>query len=344
MGRLPQPLFQGAATANPKSRAAASPEQVQEPARASRALSRLKYQAWPRSCEKAVATRPKVQTATRPQPNHAGPAAAQGGPHHTSHLGKCQVPFGRGKIAALRSGNPVGRIADDAFPALRGENHRLQEVVGMDQGNPMRPPTGNDMNPAAGDRPEDLVGGRIALAKHDRRTKDRDRHLLGPLPGRLLAGQLAPAVVRNRRRGIAFQPGPSRSRGPIAASDETTSRTRRRGLRGTRPGNIGHAFAIDLIKLLDMDRLDQPGQMIDRIVSRHDPAQRLGVGHVAVGPANRQSCQAVEFRRLADQAAYFVPLVQQRPGKVKSDEAACAGNQYFRHSNSNRRFPPSSPG
>ena len=102
-------------------------------------------------------------------------------------------------------------------------------------------------------------------------------------------------------------------------------------MRGTRPGNIGDTFAIDLVKLLDVDRLDQAGQVIDGIVARHDPQQRLGVGHIAVRAANRQPCQAVEFRRLADQAAYFVTLVQQRPGQVKSDKAACAGNQYSRH-------------
>ena len=102
-------------------------------------------------------------------------------------------------------------------------------------------------------------------------------------------------------------------------------------MRGTRPGDIGNTFAIDLVKLLDVQCLDQAGQVVDRVVTRHDPAQRLGVGHVAVSPANRQSCQPVELRRLADQTAYFMPLIQQGPREVKPDEAACARNQYFRH-------------
>lgn len=100
---------------------------------------------------------------------------------------------------------------------------------------------------------------------------------------------------------------------------------------GTCLGNVGDTFAIDLIKLRHMDRLDQSGQVINCVMARHDPAKRLGVGYVTIGAANRQSCQAVEFRRLANQAAYIVTLVEQRPGKVKSDKATCAGNQYFRH-------------
>ncbi len=185
------------------------------------------------------------------------------------------------------------------------------------------------MNPAASDWPKDLAGGLVGLAKYYGWTKNRDRHMLGPMPGRKLAGQLAAAIMRHRRRHVALQSWPLRVRRSHRRQRRDEQQHRRRRLRGTRLGHIGDTFAIDAIEILDMNRLDQAGQMIDRIVARRDPSQRRRVRHVADNPANRQSCQTVQFRRLARQAAHFVALIQQCMDKVKPDEATRAGYEYF---------------
>ena len=225
VGRLPQPLVQGGRHGEPQfaGRGVAGTGPGTSPGLAG--LVEVEIPRLAAKSRKCRGDQTEGPDGNRRQPNHQGPAAAQGCTHHTPHFGKCQVPFGRDKVAALGSGNRVARIAKHPLPSLGGENHRLQEVVGMDQGNPMGPPSGNDMDPKASDRLEDLVGGRIGLAKHDGRTKDCDRHPTGPLPGRLLAGQFAPAVVETGAGGSLSTLGRRGFEGPIAANDETTIRT-----------------------------------------------------------------------------------------------------------------------
>ena len=96
----------------------------------------------------------------------------------------------------------------------------------MDHGKAVRDQPRGHVEAEAGNHAEDGQHRRIRLAEDDRRPHDGDGDRGGQLPRRLLPGQFAPPIVRDRGRRIALAHAAARPiAGPAAASDETATST-----------------------------------------------------------------------------------------------------------------------
>ena len=69
----------------------------------------------------------------------------------------------------------------------------------------------------------------VARPVHDGRADDHGRDLVGELAHRLLTGQLAAAVERDRGRGLLLAPGTARNRGPRGRQRRAVHEPRRSG-------------------------------------------------------------------------------------------------------------------
>lgn len=100
------------------------------------------------------------------------------------------------------------------FAPLRRGQKSVQQIVHMNQREAAVVPTGHDMNAPAPDRPEHLKHRSIARTEHHRRPHDRGWNNAGMFGRCPLAGQFAPAVVRDRLGRIILHPRAIRRAGP----------------------------------------------------------------------------------------------------------------------------------
>ena len=153
----------------------------------------------------------------------------------------------------------AGRLQPAA--ALGRQDHQVDQVVGMDDGEAVRGQAGGKVKAEAGDHAEDGQHGRVRLAEDDRRPHDGDGDLPGhlprrPAPRRACSVHSATPAPADRLRGGAARRRrgrrpPARRRSPAPAGSGCSAKA---------CGQVAHPLLVDAEELFGCRVRRQPAR------------------------------------------------------------------------------------